>query len=297
LEDRDIISVLPRLQTKLGQVDMLYLQAQFDKVSYQETELLNSSRDVVELGDLHHISEVDSIGASVKFSTIDFDHIDAAAYETTSWELYYQASLRKMSYRFMLGASRAELSNDESFDTPIYSFDANYTSGKSQWRVNLQRSISDTSFGNGNSSAVEFDNNNSDSIARGAQQLDRKSASLNLDIKDVCDRCAVSFGALISRDTQLSNDVDTSQFGWQSTFNYQLSRRGSISLSFSSFLQEYELEKNTKYKTKNFSVEYRYQFLSGFGLSLFSRKERRKDIVIDLGYVERYSGLSINYSF
>jgi hypothetical protein len=297
LEDREIISFLPRLQTKLGKVDQFYIQGQIDSVNYQASELLNSTRQMVEIGDIHYLSEVDSVGGSIKNSSIDFDFIESAAYDVTIWNLYYHASLRQLDYQLTLGESQTELADGKTIKSPTYSFEANYRSGKNQWSLNIERSITDTSFGNGNSSPLEPDENSSDAMVSGAEQLDRKSASLNLDIGNLCERCALGVGTLVSQDTQLLDDVETSRYGWQSSFDYQLSRRGTLGISYNTSIQKYELNDGSRFNTETIGFEYRYQFLSGIGLSVVTWREKRKDTTVNLGYVERYSGLSIKYSF
>lgn len=113
MDERDQLTLQPRLNIPLSRVDLVSLSAQKTDVTYVEDSLRNSERQGGDIRLTHRLSSLDSL--SISYSTLDIEYteFDNYTYVYNYAAFQYQAQLRALSYDFAIGYNTVEQNGDE----------------------------------------------------------------------------------------------------------------------------------------------------------------------------------------
>ena len=298
-EEREILSARPEVRKRVFNADLLTLGGQLTRVKFPDDELQNSKRNGVVLGWVHPLSQVSVLQAVAQQQEISFDYSPLADYTSTSSMLAYGVELRKLKYGLKFGYNESDPETGDKYSAPTYELSAAYESGFNQFTFSANRSLTDSSFGNGN-----LDNAglipDSDGLSTEIDRIDRINLALNWDTQALCGRCVFSAGVTAVDDDYLEKDEQSLSLYTQTRFSYAFSSAASIALAVTRSDIDFDNEiVATDYTLSYISLEYGYQFSSGVNVRLTARREDRDtESLLGAGaYEETTYGAGLGYNF
>jgi len=298
-QEREILSARPEIRKKIFSADRITLGGEITRVKFPENELQNSRRDGVVLGWIHPLSKASVLQAFTQQQEISFDHSPLADYKSTSSLLAYAVELRKLQYGLEFGYNESDPEIGEKHSAPTYKLIANYQSGFHQFNLSANRSLTDTSFGNGNleNSTIVPD---SDGLSVDIDRIDRTNVELGWQTQALCGRCVFSAGISAVNDDYLEKDEKSLSLYTRTRFAYSFSTAASIALSGARSDVDFDNELVASDYTLNYiSLEYLYQFLNGVNIRLAARNEDRDagSVTGQNTYEENVYSIGLGYKF
>lgn len=298
-QEREVISARPEIRKRIFEADRLSLGGQFVRVSFPENDLQNSKRDGYSLGWLHPLSAASFLQLNAQQQKISFDHFPLADYTFSGATLVYGVGLRKLKYGLELGYNQSEPEDGERQGAPSYKLSALYASGYNQFDLVASRTLTDTSFGNGN-----LENNvgtpGSDGSSLAVDRIDRTSAELNWRTEVICSRCSFFTGISAIEDDYLEKNEKSLSMYTRARFSYAFSSAASLSLSATRADVDFDNQVVARdYELNSISIEYAYHFVNGFNVRLAGKNEDRKT-ANDNGdgtYKENIYSIGLGYNF
>lgn len=298
-QEREIISVLPEIRKKIFDADRIALSGQFVRVKFPDNNLQNSERDGFSFSWVHPLSNTNLVQALIQQQNITFENYPSADYKLSASMLAYAVELRKFKYRIELGYNESGPGEGEKQSAPAYKIIATYQAGYNQFDISAGRTLTDTSFGNGN-----LDNNvtlpGSDGMSLDINRIDRVDAELKWETSGICSRCAFALSVSATQDEYLEKDEKSLSTFTNARFAYSFSTAAKIALSGARSEQDFENEIVAKDYTLNYvAVEYSYQFLNGVNVRLVGRNEDRKTTAetAEGTYEENIYSVGLGYKF
>jgi len=201
-----------------------------------------------------------------------------------------------LSYSIQVGKNQSETDAGEKYSTPSYLVSATYKSGVNTFGVNLNREITDTSFGNGNKSVSA--GHSSDGGIDQSSQIDRKRVDLQWTSTAICTRCTLTATVYQTRDEYLSLGERASEIGSSIAAAYSVSTAATINLRLLQSENRFPSDSlGEDYKRTMVGVDYSYRIGKSFNIKASYSDEKRVDDNASTGYREKLVGLSLGYSF
>jgi hypothetical protein len=301
---REMISVLPEIRANFFAADRLLISGEFTRVRLLDNELQDSERNGASVGWLHPLSAVSFLRFNTQQQKISFDHFPTADYTFSAAMLAYEVALRKLRYGLEVGYNQSEPEGGEQQGAPSYRLSASYVSGFNQFALGASRILTDTSFGNGNLENPSGLPGN-DGLTQGVNRMDRTSADMNWQTEIICTRCQFSLGASAAEDDYLEK-VETS-LNISSNVRFAYSFSSAANLSFTAIRSDVDFDEQSisrDYELNTLSLQYTYNFDSGFSALLKAENEERKTpgsvIRSENGegtYEENIYGVGLSYNF
>lgn len=297
-EDREMLSALPRLRLDLSSVDELLAYADISQTRYLETESRDSDRTTFGIDLRHEFSSVDSLRLVVTKMESDFLSFQEADYSQKSATLIYETSLRSLTYSLGVGQQNTEPELGENTDDDHYQASIGYKSGAHTITFSYDRSVTDSSFGQGFNLAAS-DLPQVDSSSSQIDLIKRDSRSVTLQTSALCLRCTLLMSYSEFDDHYLSNGYDANQRIFNASFTYLFSNRLSLLLAHTSSDQSPLAPDDFTfdYKQGVSSVSLSYSLISNLNVNVFYEREERSSDVALQNYVENYTGLALTYHF
>lgn len=295
-DEREIISVIPRIRKRITDADLLSLSADYSQIEYAKNELNNSTRTLGELSWLHSISRVSDIRFLAQQSDISFDNFEFADYRYSNSAIVYSTSLRKLSYSLMVGYNKSEREIGGDYSGSTYSFNASYKAPLHTFKLISGRSITDSSMGGGNVQSVN-QNPNSDGAHR-VDQIERTNTELSWSTEFICSKCSADISLHQNSDDYLVLGDEGRQQGGAFTFAYAFTKKSRLSYRISDMKQEFSgslVGRDYTYQTQ--SVEYEFKFTDSLGFRAFYEREDRDSDSNQRTYIEEFVGAAVTYSF
>lgn len=297
-EEREILSATPRLRFDLTTADELMAYADISQTRYLETKLRDSDRTTYGATLHHELSAVDSLRLDLKKMEADFIYFQQSDYSQQTAMLIYETSLRNLSYSLGAGQQTIEPEFGEKTDDDHYQASISYKMGEHSVSVNYDRSVTDSSFGQGFDLGIT-DVPLVDSSSTQVDLIQRKSTGVNFQTAAICVRCSLTLGYNESDDYYLATDTDTTQRSINASFNYLFSNRLSLLLIHGRSDQEPLAADSfsAEYKQDFSRALFRYGVMSGLNLDVFYEREKRSSEIESQNYVENFTGLALTYHF
>ncbi|MBU0801740.1 MAG: hypothetical protein KKA05_12160 [Alphaproteobacteria bacterium] len=274
-QEREVISARPEARARIFAADRLFIGGEFTRVNFPENDLQNSRRDGIALGWLHPLSPASFLRLNSQQQKISFEQFAESDYTYSGVMLVYGVELRKLTYGLEVGYNESEPENGESKGAPSYRVSASYLSGFNQLDFSASRSLTDTSFGNGNEAGGSgFPT--SDGSSQVVSRMDRSSADLNWQTQIVCVRCQFSTGVSAVKDDYLEKDEASLSINTRVRFSYSFSLAANLSIGFARANVDFDNQSIARdYKLNAISIEYAYNFSNGLSARLAARNEDR----------------------
>jgi hypothetical protein len=297
-EEREILSAMPRLRWDLTSTDELIAYADISQTRYLETKLRDSDRTTYGVNLQHDFSPVDSLRLELKKMEADFIYFQQSDYSQQTATLIYEASLRNLSYSVGAGQQTIEPEFGEKTDDDHYQASVSYKMGEHSINLNYDRSVTDSSFGQGFDLGIT-DVPIVDSSSTQIGLIQRESSGVNFQSTAICIRCSLTVGYNESEDHYLATDTITTQRGINANFTYLFSSRLSLILIHGRSDQEPLAADNfsAEYKQDFSRVLLRYGVMSSLNLDVFYEREKRSSEIEAQNYVENFTGLALTYHF
>jgi len=295
-EEREVLTISPTLNGHFTGADTVFLRGNFSDIHYLESEINNSTRSGATLGVIHKITEIDTLGFEAESTKVEFENFPTSDYTLRSAALTYSARLRQLSYSIQVGKNQSETDAGEKYSSPSYLVSATYKSGVNTFGVNLNREITDTSFGNGNKNVSA--GHSSDGGIGQSSQIDRKRVDLQWASTAICTRCTLTASVYQVRDEYLALSEKANEIGSNITASYAVSASATVSLNWlqsDNRLSNESLGEN--YKRTIVGLDYNYRIGKSFNIKASYSDEKRVDDNASTGYREKLVGLSLGYSF
>ncbi len=297
MQEREIISAMPIVRTRIFGADTLFLQGQATSVSFPDDTNQDSKRNGATFGWAHPLSKTDVVQFSAQQVNVSFDQQPEADYKLANAMLTYVVQLRKLNYRIELGYNEVVPEVGEDQDAPTYNAELGYSSGYNHVSASLGRQITDSSFGDGNlNDPTQIPGG--DGFAQNVGRIDRKKADVNWSTDFICGRCSFSIGASLVDDEYLESDKKSRNVYTRSAFIYSLSNAATV--EFRADRSKYDFEGDQAledYSIDYLSLKYSYRFLNGIDVQLFARKEERDSDIVERSYKENIYGGGLGYFF
>lgn len=297
-EEREILSATPRFRLDLSAGNELVAYADISQTRYLETQLRDSDRTTYGADLRHGFSNVDSMRLELKKMEADFIYFQQSDYSQQTATLIYEAGLRNLSYSLGAGQQTIEPEFAEKTDDDHYQASINYKMGEHTIGVSYDRSVTDSSFGQGFDLGVA-DVPLVDSSSSQVGLIQRESTGVNFQTNGICVRCSLTLGYSESDDHYLATDTDTTQRSINANFTYLFSNRLSLLLVHGRSDQEPLATDSfsSEYKQDFSRVLFRYGFMSSLNLDIFYEREKRSSEIELQNYVENFTGLALTYHF
>lgn len=296
-QEREVISVLPEIRKNIFDANRVSLGGQFVRVKFPDNGLQNSERDGLSLGWVRPLTSTSVLQAIVQQQDITFENYPLADYKLSSSMLAYAVELRKLQYRIELGYNESGPDEGVKQTAPTYKLIATHQAGYNQFGLSVGRTLTDTSFGNGNlNSNVTLPG--SDGMSLDINRIDRVDAELKWETGAICLRCVFSASIAATQDDYLERDEKSESVYSQARFTYSLSNAAKITLSGARSEQDFESEVVAQDYTLDYiSLEYSYHFSNGVNLRLVGRQEDRSTIAENGSYEENIYSIGLGYTF
>lgn len=294
-QDREIITAEPEVRKKIWGADKVYLRGQATRVNFPDSEMQNSKRDGYSIGWLHPLSRASVMQVFAQQTKITFDELPISDYNYATAMMSYAVELRKLRYQLEAGYNQSEPETGDKEGAPSYRFSVLYQAGYHQLDLSASKTLTDTSFGNGNEEGVNPLPGN-DGFNLDIERIERSSADARWTTQALCDRCTFYVGASLVIDDYLAKEQDSTSKFSHVGLNYAFSNSASLSLRASKSDVDFDGEVLARsYELTNTSVEYNYKFHWGLGVRLFARQEERTSAAIS--YTEKSYGGGLSYIF
>ncbi len=289
-DDRDLSQA--SLSWVMGsRVNSFIIHGQVSDVEYDELYVRDSRRTEGGVTWRRRISKVSSFSVLSSFRDVTFDVFDNADYEYYSASIRYAANLARLNYTVTLGGNEVSRGDvDESGG--LFQFRAEYELPATFLSLYVGRSLTDSSFGDGNQ---EFISDSSSISSQTPEVLEYSTAEFLFRRDIFCATCSFELtGSYLLEDYE--NDLeDREELGGRVSFSFSPSRGSRITLSRSyvdnQFEEDADKDEYTLEKTELSLVKTLGKSLS---LRLFV-DEVRRDEVGDKFYDGLSTGLSFSY--
>ncbi|WGO98417.1 hypothetical protein QFX18_20640 [Saccharophagus degradans] len=295
MDERDQLTLQPRLNIPLSRVDLVSLSAQKTDVTYVEDSLRNSERQGGDIRLTHRLSSLDSL--SISYSTLDIEYteFDNYTYVYNYAAFQYQAQLRALSYDFAIGYNTVEQNGDE-FGGIRYSLNLAYEWSLFTAGLEASREITDNSAGSGNSVSI-----GGDALAEGGftgpDQYLREASAFFFNYSGLCGRCDLDFRISYEKeDYRLLTLNNSTELVAQVSLSYDFSQRTSASLSFNGIDQEFELNPSGSRDSKLVSARLSRRINDKF--DVFLTLDQQKEKTANRGTsIENRAGLGLGLRY
>lgn len=293
-DERETLSVIPRLKKRLSAADLVIAAVDFTQTSFKKNNLNDSERSSAQLSWLHQSTKVNEFGLQGQYTDIAFDNFPGADYVYSSAVATYSTQLRKLAYSVAAGYNRSERADDTTYNSPTYSFSVAYNDPLNSLQLMLGQAITDSSMGSGNLS-------NPDPLADGSiykvDQIERSSASLTWVGNFICANCSLTASVQSNTDDYVVLPDEINSRGASLGFSYELSRRSSLEFRAARTKQKYVGDLDGKDYSLDFATAaYRYEFDAGVSLRFFIEQEDRDSDDKMAVYDERLVGGELSWA-
>lgn len=295
-DEREILSVIPRVKKRLGDADLFVLSADFTDTDFLESDTSDSERVISSAAWVRSVSAVGKLNVMVQHADVTYKNYEGADYTMANGTLTYTTELRKLAYTLAVGYSRSDRGERGEFSDPTYAASVAYNFSFNSFRLMASQAITDSSYGNGN--VVGVNPNPSNDSAFKVDQIKRQNIELSWASRMLCDRCEVNLSLHKSEDDFMVLPDELEQQGGNISINYIFSRNSSLLLGYGVNDQAYIGELAGKnYQLDTALVRYRYTFDSGIHMDVFGENEKREADDDLLSYEEQFVGAALSYSF
>lgn len=237
-DERDVLSVRPKLNLALNKTTFIYLSAQHTSVTFSENSLRNSTREGGDVSFLRQLSTVDSL--SIQYSSVDIEYTEFSdyTYKYDAVSLNYMAQLRALSYDVSVGYNKVKQNTDD-FGGVQYQVNFEYDADRFTVGGEAGREITDNSTGSGDAVSI-----NGDALTEGAfsgpDQYLRENASLYIQYDSLCKRCDLELRYSFENEEYRSLSLnDSEENSLQATFGYNLTPNTFANITYTSSEQDF----------------------------------------------------------
>lgn len=302
-DERQIFTAIPSAKLRLSRVDKLTLSADYSDIQYKEKSGIDSKRQGGSIEWLHTLSNVDHASIETRVIDVKFKDRPINDYTFKSATVAYAAKLSLLDYRIEAGYNQMvrkepdglglEL-REEDYDSPLFSFDANYYWLAHQINVNAQQKLTDTSIGNNNDSLDNITDNSNKIFDR----YELREASFSWSNSRLCEVCmaGVSVSAQ-SEDYELLPEDKVILTG-NVFLSYKISPSSILNVNLSNEYNDYAKQARFEdYEIWRALFSYTYSAALGLDLTVFAQLEDRRSDGGLSNYDEEAFGARIGYKY
>ncbi len=290
-DDRDVSTA--SLSWVLGsRVNSLSVYGQFSDVQYDELFVRDSERVEGGVTWRRRTSKVSDFSLLSSYRDVTFDVFDSADYEYYSVSARYAANLARLNYSVTLGAN--EVSRGDTDDSgALFNLRAEYELPATFMSLYLGRSLTDSSFGDGNQ---EFLSSESSGISGQSPSIfEYSSAEILFRREMFCVTCTFQLSGHFQREDYEDDLEDRDVLGGRILLGYSLSRNSKVTLSYSYTDNEFDkLADEDEYTLEKTEVSWSKSIGRALSVRVFV-DEVRRDEAGDKFYDGLSTGLSFSY--
>jgi len=198
-ERRSITTAAINGYLHLSAVDSIILTPRFSDIGFEDSTDSDSQRSSMTVAWQHELSQVSSLSLNANYDHVTFDE-SINDYDSPSVMLLFKAALSRLSYQIGLGATRFERDEGEDFNGSTAQLAIDYVSPEgTQWGGSYLHQLTDSSVG---LSTFDFSLNNSSST-------DFNSGDSNFEEFDVIkiDRVEAYWKQRLNASNQINADI------------------------------------------------------------------------------------------
>lgn len=296
LDDREILSAIPRFKKKLTAADLLTASAEFTRIEFANNELNNSERVTAGVSWLRNVSRISNLSLEVEETDITFENFSFADYRYTNSFLVYSRQLRRLAYSIAAGYNRSERDLGDTYASPTYTASVDYKTAYHNFQLISNRAITDSSLGGGNVPSVNLNPTNDGAF--NVDQIERTNTELSWTTQVICLKCTLGLSWHSSKDKYLVLSDEGRQKGGSVNFTYAFSDSARLSYRFSDMKQEFAgtlFGRDYDYRTQ--LLEIGFDVSRSIGARIFYEKEERDSDTDSRTYEENFLGAAISYAF
>ncbi|MFL0796120.1 MAG: hypothetical protein K6L73_01365 [Cellvibrionaceae bacterium] len=290
-DDRDVSTA--SLNWVVGsRVNSLIIYGQLNDIKYDELFVRDSKRVEGGITWRRRISKVSSFSLLSSYRDVTFESFDNADYEYYSASIRYSANLARLNYSLTVGGNEVRRGDAEE-SGGLFNLRAEYELPATFMSLYIGRSLTDSSFGDGNQ---EFLSSESSSVSSQSPDImEYSSVEFLLRREMLCGTCSVSLTAHMQREDHENSLEDREILGGRLSFSYSPSRGSQIRLSRSYTDNEFdELSGKDAYKLEKTELSWSRKFGKSLSFRLFV-DEVRRDEEGDKFYDGLSTGISLSY--
>jgi len=293
-DEREILSVYPAINIAVTPVDTLSFSGNFSDVKYRRNPARDSRQKGIDISWQHRLSSIDALALSVSRANVSFSQQKGKDYTYYSSLLAYSAALRQLRYSISGGYNKTISEQQDDYSSPSYEANVAYGSDVAGVSLFANRSITDTSIGDGNrESSTSI--GNGDVGNRAIDRIDRKMLELGSFSQVLCATCSLSFQLRWRRDNYLELPEDNTERGVTMGFDYRVSPLTNVSLRANRREQRFDNSRdNRAYHFDRQTIRIERQLNRDVSLNWFVEHERRYSRSRDFDYAELSSGISVH---
>ncbi|QEY17304.1 hypothetical protein D0C16_15735 [Cellvibrio sp. KY-GH-1] len=295
-DEREIVSVIPRVKKRISAADMVLASADFTQIDFTKNELNNSKRTTAALSWIRRASKVSNINLQAQQSDIKFDNFDSADYRYTNAVVVYSTQLRNLSYSLAVGYNRSERDSGDNYGSPTYAFSTSYKTPLHSFKLMSSKAITDSSMGNGNVRGVNQNPDNDGAFK--VDQIERVNTEVSWGTQALCIKCTLSLSLHQNKDDYLLLPDEGRQEGGSASFTYSFTEDIKASYKASDLRQRFVgslIGRDYDYKTQR--LELAIGIVESFSFRVFMELEDRDSDDNDRTYNEEFVGAALSYAF
>lgn len=277
-EERTISRVSPLLRARFGAADALALSGNFSDIKFEESTQNNSKREGALLQYTRGLSSTTDLFVSAGTNSVEFEENDDADYTQNSLMLGLGREQRYFEYRINVGTAEIETEQGETTNSEIYNFRLISSVAGNRFELVADRSISDTSLGNGNSEFFSDDVSFDGSLAE-RDQIVRSEAALAWSYQNLCARCDLD--AALSWESSehinistLDNEQITTELQFSYRFNPQLTALTRLQWIDTTFPDPVATQEDASREVQEIELDYRFN--NALAVSIFYENDVRE---------------------
>lgn len=260
-DDREIYVLSPLLRTHVFDTFSAELIFNHSQVDFSSSDTNDSEVKGADLRLIRYVSPIRELSFTLGQREIEYKVIDVANYETQTFAARLDTEHRRFDYYIELGITKIEPAVGESVSKPVVDFALNSNLVGNRLSIFFNRTVSDSSQGNGNdsffSTEVPFDSSLTQS-----DQIVRSSGGVGWAYELLCARCGVGLSSGFEKAEYLNFDEnDTRQVFGDINFGYQfspaLSSQMSVRASKTKFTSVSSLRADTDSLVGRLTLSYR----------------------------------------
>lgn len=295
-DERQMFSVIPSFHLGLTSADRLLVSGSYTEVDYRFNEERNAEYTGASLAWQRDFSAAHGMDLSAQHTKVEFEFFPVADYQYRSAMLAYRVNLRSLSYTLAAGYNQTERDLDDQENSgPSFRAEAQYDAGVHQLSLYAEQRITDSSLGDGNRGELGVPRPG-DVSAEGVDQIERRSLELTWTTQALCERCEFGVNLGSREDEYLTAPLSNDERSGGVSLSYRFSQAARINARWDR--RDQDFARNDENITLDRSqIEYRYEFKSGLGLSVFAEQEESRSDSGERDYDEVIGGLSLSYHY
>ncbi len=295
-DERQILTLRPEFKVRSSKVDDLILSFTGEDISYRYAENLDSTRLTSLFLWQHILSKVDTMRLRVTAADIRFDQQAQNDYRSYKLLIGKDTTLRNLSYKIDIGADhlQRQTGEEEESDTKLnYKVQMHIMQSRHQWDVQLERFVTDSSLGSGNS--FDFEGLDSDVVADDIFLYEIYRGQVSWAYSGLCDGCDLAYHFIYLLQKHENTIDKTLELNHGINGQYFLSNVSSIQAGMN--YRDQRLESgtvlSTGFKMIDIQLNYQHQFMKKMHMNMGTKYENRNDI----RYKEWRVYLGIKYAY